>query len=380
MIFHPAETFDTLGITTLGYEKALQLPFVVKVIDPTKPIVFDQDLFFGVCKDVCIPVTHPVKFDISPPMERTTFDGKSGTEKESFVRNNTTTSDTNTIIALDSEQLFIESRFTPSYIQIDKAGILSILFISFIAGFILNFMPCVFPVLSLKVLAISHANRTSMAYMSMGIISVFIIIGAVISLAKTSFGWGFQFQYIWFVALMNILLVFMVLNLWDKFYIRIPDRLVQFFPQGSSQKGRAFFDGVVMTLLATPCSAPFVGTALGIALGLSPYYAMLIFISMGIGMALPCIVVYCVPSLAQKLPKQGAWMQQLKHILSIPIIALIVFLLYIQTMALPIPFAIISIICIALIAILLWVKLVYSRFIVGIAYGCNAWYKRGRYP
>ena len=343
--FPPPESFDSLGIKTLGYVDKVSLPFTITTTDVNAPMVFDMDLSFVSCNNYCVPITHNISFTI-PPQQ------------------------TPPINTADTDMIHIPPVF-PGESPVDSytPHIVWILVISLLGGLILNVMPCVLPVLSIKVLQVTDGNRHTMLYTSAGIISVFGVLGAIITLAKTSFGWGFQFQYAWFIVVMNVLLVFMILNLWDKFCVQIPDRLIRILPKGASERGQAFFHGVMTTVLATPCSAPVVGVALGFALMMSPYMAIGVFISMGVGMALPYVILYFSPALSKKLPKPGAWMQTFKKVLSIPLIGLVVYLLYMQVHALIPTAALISMGLIAVIALIQWLKPVYYRMGIVLSMG-----------
>ena len=203
--------------------------------------------------------------------------------------------------------------------------------VALLGGLILNLMPCVLPVLSLKILSVvSHGGeesgkvRASFLATAAGIIVSFLILaGATTTLkaAGSAVGWGLQFQQPLFLGVMIALVTLFAANLFGWFEIPLP----QFFCNlGGSGHGHSvaghFATGAFATLLATPCSAPFLGTALGFALasGLPEIFA--IFTLLGIGMALPYLAVAAFPKWAQRLPRPGKWMVTVKLLLGLLLI------------------------------------------------------------
>ncbi|MEO6689187.1 MAG: protein-disulfide reductase DsbD [Dokdonella sp.] len=207
------------------------------------------------------------------------------------------------------------------------AGILGALVLALLGGLILNLMPCVLPILSLKVLGLaqsgeSHekARKHALAYTA-GVLAAFATIGlAVIGLraAGQALGWGFQLQQPVFVAVLVYILFAIGLSLSGVFNIGAGLAGVG---QGlSNRSGTAgdFFTGVLAVVVASPCTAPFMGSALAFAFSSSSLVALLVFLALGIGLALPFLLVGFVPALASRLPKPGAWMETLKQVLAFP--------------------------------------------------------------
>lgn len=207
-----------------------------------------------------------------------------------------------------------------------------------LGGLILNLMPCVFPVLSLKALsfASSHLNPTKQhlhgwAYTA-GVVGSFWIAAIIILVAKgtgESLGWGFQLQKPGFVAFMAYLFFIMGLSLSGVFHIGT--RLMgtgQSLTQGEGLSS-SFFTGVLAALVASPCTAPLMAPALGYALTQPAYVALLIFTALGFGMALPFILLSYMPKLASYLPAPGAWMDTLKQVLAFPLYLTSVWLLWV---------------------------------------------------
>lgn len=207
-----------------------------------------------------------------------------------------------------------------------------------LGGLILNLMPCVFPVLSLKALSFASARMNphkqhlhGWAYTA-GVVGSFLLAASLILAARgagESLGWGFQLQHPGFVAFMAYLFFIMGLSL---------SGLVHF---GTSWMGAgqslttgdglksSFFTGVLAALVASPCTAPFMATALGFALTQPAYVALTIFAALGFGMALPFIMLSYMPKLASYLPAPGAWMDTLKQVLAFPLYLTAVWLLWV---------------------------------------------------
>lgn len=207
-----------------------------------------------------------------------------------------------------------------------------------VGGLILNLMPCVFPVLSLKALsfASSHLNPTKQhlhgwAYTA-GVVGSFWIAAIIILVARgagESLGWGFQLQKPSFVAFMAYLFFIMGLSLSGVFHIGT--RLMgtgQSLTQGEGLNS-SFFTGVLAALVASPCTAPLMAPALGYALTQPAYVALSIFTALGFGMALPFILLSYMPKLASHLPAPGAWMDTLKQVLAFPLYLTSVWLLWV---------------------------------------------------
>jgi len=196
--------------------------------------------------------------------------------------------------------------------------------VALLGGLILNLMPCVLPVLSIKILgALSHGGaerghvRAAFLASAGGIVVSFLALaGAAVAVksAGAAVGWGIQFQQPVFLAVMIALLLLFATNLWGLFEIRLPSALMSVGASGAAHHTLLghFLSGAFATLLATPCSAPFLGTAVGFALARGPAEITAIFAALGLGMALPYLAVAAWPGLATRLPKPGAWMLTVK--------------------------------------------------------------------
>lgn len=215
--------------------------------------------------------------------------------------------------------------------------ILKYLIFALLGGFILNFMPCVFPVLSIKAMSLvnqSGSNKKEIAKNSfmytIGVITSFIILALIIIIIKTSgesVGWGFQFQSPFFnLALLTMIFLF-ALSLFDVFLIRAPG--MQLATQASTKEGLsgAFFSGIFAVLLATPCTAPLLGAALGFAFTQPSTLILLIFISIGLGLAIPFILLGFFPRLIKAIPRPGNWMVIFKEIMGFLLLLTALYLL-----------------------------------------------------
>ena len=215
--------------------------------------------------------------------------------------------------------------------------VLMLLF-ALLGGLILNLMPCVFPVLSLKALSLSRAGqqlaaqRSEALWYSLGVVVSFVVLAALLLLLRAggeSLGWGFQLQNPLLVALLAFLLFALGLSLSGllQFGLGLMNSGQQ-LTQQSGHRG-SFFTGVLAVVVASPCTAPMMGTALGYAATQSAPVALLVFATLGLGMALPFLLLALWPQLAAKLPKPGPWMEQLKHWLAIPLYLSAVWLLWV---------------------------------------------------
>jgi suppressor for copper-sensitivity B len=211
-----------------------------------------------------------------------------------------------------------------------------ILALALLGGFILNFMPCVLPVLAIKLLGVvgqggreRSAIRLSFLASAAGILFSFLVLAAgliALKSAGAAIGWGIQFQQPIFLAALALILVLFAANLFGLFQVPLPAWLggmgaADPSPGHSHSLAGAFAAGAFATLLATPCSAPFLGTAVGFALARGAPEILMIFTALGLGLAAPWLLVAAVPGLAQALPRPGRWMVWLKAVLGVALLA-----------------------------------------------------------
>ena len=219
-------------------------------------------------------------------------------------------------------------------------NLLTMLMLGLLGGFILNAMPCVLPVLSLKIFGlVKSAGQgrkqlvTGAAATTLGILVSFwaLALAAVVAAkAGAAVGWGVQFQQPGFVAFLAVVVVLFSLNMWELFEIPLPQSLVRLGSSGSREGlGGHFASGLFATLMATPCSAPFLGTAVGFALGQPAHMIFLMFTAIGLGLALPYILLAVIPGASSWLPKPGNWMITFRHVMGFLLAAAAVWLFYV---------------------------------------------------
>jgi thiol:disulfide interchange protein DsbD len=213
---------------------------------------------------------------------------------------------------------------------------LAMLLFAALGGSILNLMPCVFPVLSLKALSFAshreqHQGWHGLSYTAGVVCSFLLVAGALLALkaAGQAVGWGFQLQQAWFVGGLAYLFFAMGLSLsgfWELggSWMGLGDKLATRGGYSGS-----FFTGVLATLVASPCTAPFMGSALGFAATQPPLQALAVFAALGFGMALPMLILCLSPRLLTYIPKPGAWMDRFKQLLAFPLYATALWLCWI---------------------------------------------------
>jgi len=218
------------------------------------------------------------------------------------------------------------------------SGLLGMLVLALLGGLVLNLMPCVLPILSLKVLGLAHSGesrghaRRHAIWYSLGVLVSFAAIGGLViglRAAGQAAGWGFQLQQPWFVAALVYLMFAVGLSLSGVF--TLGSNLSGIGQSLAMRHGLLgdFFTGVLACVVASPCIAPFMGTALAYAFTAPALLAMLVFVALGLGLALPFLLIGFVPSLARRLPTPGAWMETLKQVLAFPMYLTAIWLLWV---------------------------------------------------
>lgn len=238
------------------------------------------------------------------------------------------------------------SKTTPTASQYTSdLGLAVALLFAFIGGLILNLMPCVFPVLGIKVMSfVQHAHgeqkllrQQGLAFLSGVVISFWVLAGllAVLRATGESIGWGFQLQSPVFVTVLAMLFLLMALNLSGvfEFGMRLQSAAgnLQTAGKGNNRSNLmdAFLSGVLATIIATPCTAPFMGAALGYTLAQPAYVSMLVFTSVALGMAAPIMALSMFPAWLRYLPKPGAWMDTFKQFMAFPLFATVAWLAWV---------------------------------------------------
>ncbi len=225
---------------------------------------------------------------------------------------------------------------------LERSGIAASLWLAMlgalIGGIVLNLMPCVFPVLAIKVMSFTrkpgavHSHRVQGVSYSLGVVLSFLALGGLMLVLRSAgdqIGWGFQLQSPAVVAALATLFTLIGLNLAGVFEFGqlLPSRLATL--EAKNPVVNSFLTGILAVLIASPCTAPFMGASLGLALSLPALEAMLIFGALGLGMALPYLAASWFPRFARALPRPGAWMAVFRHAMAFPMFATVVWLLWV---------------------------------------------------
>jgi thiol:disulfide interchange protein DsbD len=208
--------------------------------------------------------------------------------------------------------------------------LLAQLLAALVGGIIMNLMPCVLPILSLKILSLVQqhgqaaavARRHSLVYLLGVLVSFWVIAGLVIGGRLAS--WGEQFQDARFVVIITVLMTVIALNLFGVFEFILPGKAVGSAAELAAREGHsgAFFNGVLAVVLGASCVAPLMATAIGWAITQSPLVIALVFTAIGLGLALPYVLLTFFPALQRLLPKPGAWMEKFKMALGFPMLGM----------------------------------------------------------
>lgn len=283
--FPAPTTFPGDGKSILGYEKQVVVPLTVTPKAPNAPLVLRGEISYLACHDSCRPLTQ----SLGP----VTLEPKTG----------------------------------PS--------LWMILALALVGGLILNIMPCVLPVLGLKLHGLmrkahkdTHRIRKSTLTTVFGILSFFAALALVLNLLLFlghQVGWGIQFQSPYFLGFMMAVTLVFTLNLFGVFEFRTPDLAVETVG-GKSTGVHDFSLGFFAALLATPCTAPFLGTAVAYGLANGPGRNFLVFMTLGVGFAFPYLLIALRPQWIQVLPKPGNWMITVKKVLGVMMAATTVWL------------------------------------------------------
>ena len=219
-------------------------------------------------------------------------------------------------------------------------GLAATLLLAFAGGLILNLMPCVFPVLGIKVLGfVNQAGKErgkvalhGLVFGAGVVLSFWVLVGILIALRAggDQLGWGFQLQSPAFVFGLTAVMLVFGLNLSGVFEFGLGATAIGSGLQSRTGLGGSFFTGVLATLVATPCSAPFLAPALGAALTLSPAQSFLVFTVIAIGLSTPYLLLSIFPGAVRVLPRPGAWMETFKQFMAFPIYATVGYLVWVM--------------------------------------------------
>ena len=332
--------FDIGGFRTYGYLEQTVIVLPIQVPTTLKPgdkLIVKVLVTWLACKDECQPGETELTLEL--PVVTA---AAASVNADSFANVNFTGSLESTVAPSThgGSGTVLDKDFETAPPTADFATIIGALFAAFIGGILLNLMPCVLPVLSLKVLSfVKQAGddkkriwRMGLAY-SAGTMGTFLVLALVVigvQLGGHSVGWGFQFQHPLFIIAMVTLITVMSLSLFGLFYVQISnggggiDRLAQ-------KEGYlgAFAKGVSATILSTPCTAPFLGSALGFAFSQPWWIVIAIFLTVGAGLSAPYMLLCWKPGWMKYLPKPGDWMERFKEAMGLLMLASAAWLLFV---------------------------------------------------
>ena len=313
------------NFTTKAYEDDENISIIISA--ESKNIFTDPKIFLH--SEFGLPIIKP---EIIFSTNSKKIDAKFFFNKNNFTKDNFQVN-----IVFDNENNSFEYISDIKIEQFSKISFLNnsliyLLIISLLGGMVLNVMPCVLPVLSIKLLSVLKQSndltsvRKSFIITALGIITSFLILSFLLMLLRSlgfAIGWGMQFQQPLFLIIISIILLLFSINLFGFFEFNTPSFInIKFINYLNSNKyTKDFFNGFFATILATPCSAPFVGTAITAAFTQSTFTMYAIFIFMGFGMSSPYLLVVLFPSLMRYLPKPGKWMQYVKYFLGLLLFA-----------------------------------------------------------
>ena len=377
-------------LMTYGYEGDIVFPFQVFRSQETELKTISVDFNFLICADICIPESASLSLDLSSALPSEILNTQINNLPTKTINTNSSIEGDNLVISFQSTESFSNAYLFPRESgnffypenqlleQIDDtnykisiplldsdlsafSGILSLdgngfqikekfssqggislwqaILFALIGGLILNLMPCVFPVISLKVLSFvsmggdDHIKirNHALAFVG-GVMSTFLSIAAALMIIRSSgsmIGWGYQLQSPVVVGILTLIMLGIGLILLTNINIGTGLTTLGNSVQSKNDYSGSFFTGVLAVVVASPCTAPFMGAAVGYAL-LQPSFATLpIFLSLGLGFAGPYVVLALKPEWISSLPKPGAWMETLKQFFAFPMIATALWLMWV---------------------------------------------------
>lgn len=298
-----AESIGEDVYNTNIYRDQLLLPVVLTLKEGVGDLMTDIELSYGVCREVCLPVNtiHTVKM------------------QDGFA-----------------DKALLDNYFSDMEPAFD---LWMIAIFAFLGGMILNLMPCVLPVLSIKLMnVIKYAGYTKfearkhLLITSLGIVVSFLLLAFITIFIRNlglQFGWGFHFQEPIFLVFLCVVLWVFALNLWGEFEIMLPAGLADRIQFSSHSYQSSFYAGAFATLLATPCTAPFITTSVAFALSRSHIEIIAVYALMGLGMAFPYYAIAASKRALHLIPKPGKWMNNLKKLFAVMILCTLGWLVYV---------------------------------------------------
>ena len=354
LLWEKPSKFNDAGITTYGYHAPnLTAAVITPPANITGPVKIKALVKWLCCRDVCIPgkaeltldlpVTSgtPAKSSDAWQFAKVGWQGKvtelvaPGAEKENSSAVSSPQSGPTPPAPPASGSSLLTEKLD---VQGETPITLPMCFMfALIGGFILNFMPCVLPVIALKVVGIveqAHGDKAliqkhALAFTG-GMIGTFLLLAAIVVAIQSAgggVGWGFLFQFPAFLIGMSVVVLLFALSLFGLFYISLPNQGAVDKLASRNDLIGTLFKGVLATVLSTPCTAPFLGTALGFAFTQSAFTIIMIFLTIGIGMASPYFLLLLRPDMLKFIPKPGVWMERFKESMGFILLATVVWLL-----------------------------------------------------
>ncbi len=338
VIFPQAKTgSEEIGVEKINYKyynDYILIPIIVELKDQKANFKVNMDLNFAICKDVCVPVSQKFSLNLSNNIDKASLKKIQEYFGSQLLEPNSSGNFEDIDMSLEANKENNLSNFLVKII------------LAIIGGFILNIMPCVLPVLSIKLMSIIKHSGASQAKIREGFIATiigigfcFIILALItysIKAVGSNLGWGFQFQNPYFIIFLIVILILFTAELIGFFELTYSQFLATILNKKISQKTAEknifvpnFLSGILAVLLATPCSAPFLGIAISFALTQNFLSILTIFFFIGIGFSLPYIVLILFPQSLKYFPKPGSWMQKTKQILAGFLFATAVWLTYV---------------------------------------------------
>ena len=393
ILFPLPKEYTDHSVKTIGYENEVIFPIKLKIDKKKKKISGIINIQYLICNDVCIPINEEKMIDVKWKGQEDFYKGNDileyidKTPKKNlflFTIEDVFSKDVNTLnLVLENDgnrdieifpyseetNLLLESSkinenieflfksdepldelkkpiefvvydgFKSEVLILDsddinfKKNIFKFLLFGFLGGIILNFMPCVLPILSLKVMSMIKLKENKFwetkklsLFVVLGIVTSFSFLAIILIIFKTFgvyVGWGFHFQNFYFLIFISTLMLLFSLNLLGFFEIILPQRFTNYLAtiEKKNTEKEYFFSGMFATLMATPCSAPFLGTAIGFSSLTTNFNILLIFLSISFGFALPYFFLIFKPKFIDLIPKPGKWMENLKIFLGVLLLA-----------------------------------------------------------
>jgi thiol:disulfide interchange protein DsbD len=303
------------GIESFGYDRPVLLATSAEVPAGARELAVSVDAL--VCENMCLPA----HFDLAAPLDPA---APAAGDRERFDA---------------AARELAPAANAPSAPPASAISWLTAIALGWLGGLVLNLMPCVLPVLAIKIAALAEIAARSRreqiqhaAAYAAGITASMLALAicvVVLRNAGSSVGWGFQLQEPAFLVGISALLVAFALNLFGAFEILVDTSRIGAIGSGAPGPARSFFDGLLAVALATPCSAPFLGTAVGFAFASPAPVIAAIFLSIGLGLATPFVLAAASPAVARRIPRSGAWMADVRAVLGFALLFTIVWLLWI---------------------------------------------------